>query len=190
MARLLTIIAVFGLAGLFAWAVPLVRLFDAFQPMIVAVSIMIAAIFVRLNRGMPTLEWKSLDLEDRTKLTKQIVELSQEYGWIVATDAAALAGLVTLTVVGKQDVANLWPLWAQRVTAGAIGGVIALCVARMGYVVWRDLDIVKLQKHLIDTLAARDAGEIETKAANDKVADIRAASLRKIAVPPPKAWGE
>ena len=58
MARWLTIIPVSGLAALFGWGVPLVRLFDAFQPMIVALSIMIAAIFVRLNRGMPTLEWK------------------------------------------------------------------------------------------------------------------------------------
>lgn len=190
MARWLTIAAVLGFAGLFGWGVPLVRLFDAFQSMIVALSIMIAAIFVRLNRGMPTLEWKSLDLENRTKLTGKIVDLSREYGWIVAINTAALAGLVTLSVVGKADVQGRWPAWAQHMVASAIGGGAALCVARMAYVVWRDLDIVKLQKMLIDASAARDAGELETKAAKDKIADIRAAGLRKIAGSKPKAWGE
>lgn len=140
MARRLTIIGVLGLAGLFGWGVPLLRLFDAFQPMIVALSIMIAAIFVRLNRGMPTLEWKSLDLDGRTRLTASIVDLSREYGWIVAVDAAALAGLVALTVVGKADVQAIWPGWAQHLVAAGIGGGAALCVSRMAYVIWRDLE--------------------------------------------------
>jgi hypothetical protein len=63
MAWVLTIVWVLGLATLFAWNVPLLRLFDAFQPMVVALSIMVAAVFVRLNRGRPALEWKSLDLK-------------------------------------------------------------------------------------------------------------------------------
>jgi hypothetical protein len=56
MARFLIIVWVLGLATLFALGVPLLRLFDAFQPMVVALSIMVAAVFVRLNRGMPALE--------------------------------------------------------------------------------------------------------------------------------------
>ena len=190
MARWLTIIAVLSLGIVFAWGVPLIRLFEAFQPLIVAISIMIAAIFVRLNRGMPTLEWKSLDLENRTKLTSQIVDLSKEYGWIVAINASALAGFVALTVIGKQEIQMFWPVTAHKIVAGAIGGTIGLCVARMGYVVWRDLDIVKLQKHLIDVSAARDVAALETKAASDNIADIKAAGLRKVAGFSPKAWGE
>ena len=190
MARWLTIIPVFGFAALFGWGVPLVRLFDAFQPMIVALSIMIAAIFVRLNRGMPTLEWKSLELEKRTQLTTRIVDLSREYGWIIAINAAVLASLVALTVVGKAEVRATWPSWLRQIMSGAIGGGAALCVARMAYVVWRDLDIVNLQKHLIDTSAARDAEAIETKASTDKIAAIRSAGLRKIGVAEPKSWGD
>ena len=132
MARWLTITPVFCLAALFGWGVPLVRLFDAFQPMMVALSIMIAAIFVRLNRGMPTLEWKSLELEKRTELTSHIVDLSREYGWIIAINATALAGLVALTVVGKTEVQAAWPSWLRHITSGAIGGGAALCFARMG----------------------------------------------------------
>jgi hypothetical protein len=188
MARRLTIVTVLGLAAIFGWGVPLARLFDAFQPMIVSLSIMIAAILVRLNRGMPTLEWKSLDLEKRTQLTGRIVDLSREYGWIIAINGLALAGLVALTVVGKAEVQASWPEWARRLTAAFIGGGAALCVARMSYVIWRDLDIVQLQKQLIDASAARDEAEADVKSSTAKIADIRAAGLKNVAVIKPKNW--
>src|SRR5919106_1273343 len=161
MARTLTILGVLTAAGLFGWGIPLSRLFGAFQPMIVALSIMIAAILVRLNRGMPSLEWKSLDPSKRADLTGSIVALTREYGWIVAILGALLAGLIALSVVGQDDIAALWPPLAQRIAAGTVGGGIVLSVSRMGYVIWRDLDIVQLQKRLIDDLAAKDAVELE-----------------------------
>ena len=190
MARALTIIVVMAAAALFGWGVPLVRLFGAFQPMIVALSIMIAAVFVRLNRGMPALEWKSLDPDERKKLTSRIVDLAAEYGWIIAIDAAALIGLVSLSVVGKDDVAAFWSARAQHGTAGVIGGVAALCIARMGYVVWRDIDVVRLQKRLIDGAASREVTDRQEELAATNVANIRSAGLRKVDVAPPKAWGE
>lgn len=190
MARWATIIAVVVSAGLFGWAVPLLRLFDAFQPLITALSIMVAAVFVRLNRGMPTLEWKSADPEQRKELTSQIVVLSKEYGWIIALNAAVLLGLVTLSVVGKDEVAMHWPVEVQRLTAFAIGGSGALCIARMAYVVWRDIDVVQLQKRLIDSTASREAVEQQDKIASEKVSSIRASGIRKVDIPPPKAWGE
>lgn len=189
MARALTILATFVLAGLFAWAVPLARLFGALQPMITALSIMVAAVFVRLNRGMPTLEWKSLEPERRGELTAKIVGVTTEYGWIIGLNAVALVGLVSLAVVGADD-SVLWPEAARRIASGAIGGIVALCAARMGYVVWRDIDIVRLQKRLIDGAASREADERERALADDKVANIRAANVRPIEVKPPKAWGE
>jgi hypothetical protein len=190
MARVLTTVWVLGLATLFAWGVPLLRLFDAFQPMVVALSIMVAAVFVRLNRGMPALEWKSLELKKRTQLTTRIVDLSREYGWIITIDAVALSGLIALTVIGKDDIRTNWPGWTQQLSAGVIGATMALSVARMAYVVWRDCDIVKLQKYLIDASAARDASELETRASAEKIANIRSAGLRRIAPGEPKAWGE
>jgi hypothetical protein len=190
MARRLTIVSVIGLAAIFGWGIPLTRLFDAFQPMIVSLSIMIAAILVRLNRGMPTLEWKSLGLEKRTELTGRIVDLSREYGWIIAINGLALAGLVALTVVGKTEVQTAWPEFGRRLASAAIGGGAALCIARMAYVIWRDLDIVQLQKQLIDASAARDEAEVDAEASAAKIADIRAAGLRKISVGEPKKWGD
>lgn len=189
MARALTIVVTLVVAGLFVWAVPLVRLFDAFQPLIVALSIMVAAVFVRLNRGMPTLEWKSLDPEDRKGLTAAIVRVATEYGWIIGINAALLAGLVSLSVIGKADAA-LWPEWVRRLTSGAVGGFASLCAARMAYVVWRDIDIVYLQKRLIDGTATRELNEHERALANDKVASIQSANVRRVEVKPPKAWGE
>lgn len=189
MARVTTIVVTLLTAGLFAWAVPLARLFGAFQPLIVAVSIMVAAVFVRLNRGMPTLEWKSLDPDKRKDLTASIVSVTTEYGWIIGINAVALAGLVTLSVIGKDDAA-LWPVWVQRVVSGAVGAFVALCAARMAYVVWRDIDIVRLQKRLIDGAAARESDERERALADEKVASIRGANVRPVEVKPPKAWGE
>ena len=100
----------------------------------------------------------------------------------------ALAGLVALTVVGKAEVQASWPELAQRLTAAFIGGGAALCVARMSYVIWRDLDIVQLQKQLIDASAARDEAEADVKSSTAKIADIRAAGLKNVAVIKPKNW--
>lgn len=189
MALALTIAAVVISTLLFGWAVPLARLYDAFQPMIVALSIMVAAVFVRLNRGMPSLEWKSTDPERRANLTQKLYELSIEYGLIIAVNFVTLAGLVVLSVIGK-DVAGTWAPWVQRIAAGGVGFMFALSAARLAYVVWRDIDIVRLQKELIDKAASTESAQAESQSADEKVTAMRAAGLRKIDTPRPKAWGE
>ncbi len=47
--------------------VPLAYALEASQPLSVAATIILAAVFVRLNRGMPTLDWKSVDPKERPK---------------------------------------------------------------------------------------------------------------------------
>jgi hypothetical protein len=178
MAQRLTIYSVGLAAALFSLVVPLGRLFDAFQPMIVAGSIVVAAILVRLNRGMPTLDWKSLEANERSKLTQGIVDLTVEYLVILGANATLLITLVSLTVVGKVTVAG-WPQIFQTIGSAVIGALAVLCVARMTYVVWRDLDIVRLQKRLIDASGIKDQNEAQAKIAAQKIADIRGASLRK-----------
>jgi ATP/ADP translocase len=174
-----TSVSVFGVAAFFWVAVPLERLFDAFQPMIVALSVIIAAIFVRLNRGMPTLEWKSLEREKRTELTSRIVELSREYVAIVAINVFALIVLVTLLVIGKEAAIGQFSGQWQRFLSSLVGALFSLCLARMAYVVWRDCDIMELQKYLIDNAAERESSELETKSAESKLSDMKSASLRK-----------
>ncbi|ATE64122.1 hypothetical protein [Rhizorhabdus dicambivorans] len=190
MARVVTVLVVAAVAGLFGFAVPLVRLFDAFQPIIVSLSIMIAAVFVRLNRGMPTLEWKSLEAGERKRLTAKIVQVTTEYGWIIGINATTLIALVTLSVVGKAEIILFWSSAVRHIASAAIGGLGALCVARMAYVVWRDIDIVRLQKRVIDDAATREDKDAQGQAAEGKVTEIRRANLRPIDVPPPKAWGD
>ena len=179
MARALTLIVVVAVAVLFWKVVPLARLFDAFQPMVVALSIIIAAIFVRLNRGMPSLEWKTLERGKRTELTTRIVELSKEYVTIVAINGVALILLVTLVVIGKdQAVADL-SINSQRAISAIVGALFSLCLARMAYVVWRDCDIMELQKYLIDNVAEHDEREKETKSADAKISTMKSAGLIK-----------
>lgn len=189
MARALTIIATVAAAGLFGLAVPLERLFGAFQPLMVALSIMVAAVFIRLNRGMPTLEWKSLEPTDRKGLTAAIVRLSKEYGWIIAIIAVTLVAIVSLSVIGSETAAT-WNVWVRRIVSGALGGALGLCSARMSYVVWRDIDIVRLQKRLIDGVADKEEGDRQAALADEKVMEFKSANVRRIPVEKPKAWGE
>lgn len=189
MARALTIFATLAAAGLFGWAVPIERLFGAFQPLMVALSIMVAAVFIRLNRGMPTLEWKSLEPTDRKGLTAAIVRLTKEYGWIIAIVALTLVAIVSLSVVGSEQVAE-WNVWLRRIVSGALGGALGLSSARMAYVVWRDIDIVRLQKRLIDGVADKEEGERQAALADEKVMEFKSANVRRVPVEKPKAWGE
>jgi len=190
MSRLLTILVAAGLAILFGEKIPLERLFEAFQPMIVALSIMIAAVLVRLNRGMPSLEWKSIDPVRRSQLTGRIVEVVREYITIVAINAVMLVYLVSLITIGKGEIGASWSVLGQRIAAAMVGFGLGLCFVRMGYVIWRDLDFVKLQKALIDATATKDADAAEAAAAAAAAAEIKAAGLRKISIPEPKAWGK
>jgi hypothetical protein len=179
MIPLLTLGLVGAVAFLFWNVVPLARLFDAFQPMVVTLSVIVAAVFVRLNRGMPSLEWKSLDRTKRAELTAAIVALSREYVAIVAINGIALIGLVTLVVIGKDDAVTNWSPVVLKAVSATVGAVFALCLARMAYVVWRDCDIMELQKALIDNAAAHEEEALETKSAKGKIADMKAAGLRK-----------
>jgi len=187
MARIATIFVTILATGLFAWAIPLDCLFRALQPLTVALSIMIAAVFVRLNRGMPALEWKSLDPKKRKDLTASIVNVTLEYGWIIGMNTFALVGLVALSVIGATETI-LWPKGVSQAVSGMVGFLITLCIARMAYVVWRDIDIVRLQKHLIDEAASREIDDREHFIADEKVAGIKAANIRPVEVRPPSSW--
>ena len=190
MPRAATIATVLILAAAFAWAVPIARLFAAFQPLIVALSIIVAALLVRLNRGMPTLDWKGLEPTGRSKLTTKVVELTREYAVIVAVSSVLLVLLVSLTVVGEKQVTQAWLEVTRRVVAGVIGGLLGFSLSRMAYVVWRDYDVVKLQKTLIDNASAREEQDNQTLAAEDRISRIRAAGLRQVGAAGPKTWEE
>ncbi len=184
MLRAINIVATLGGAALFWYVVPLLRLFDAFQPMVVVMSVLIAAVFVRLNRGMPSLEWKNLEAKKRSALTAKIVELSRDYVWIVSLNGLTLLALVTMTIIGRQEISTLWPIWVQSALSATVGALFVLSLARVGYVVWRDCEIMELQKALIDMAADAEVQVVETNSAETKLSSIKAAGLRKIEVSP------
>lgn len=183
-ATVLTMVAVAGLSG---WLIPAMRVFYAVQPLLVLTSIMAAAIFVRLNRAMPTLDWKSLEPAGRKKLTRRVVELNQEYLSILLIQAVLAAALIALVMTGRPAIAVL-PDWAVRTISAVIGGLMSLALFRMGYVAWRDYDIVKLQKELIDAAGDKEFAERQVKAAEDNAAAIQSAGLRPFEQKPPSDW--
>jgi hypothetical protein len=179
MTRLATISVVIFASVVFWATVDIAQLFGAIQSITVALSIMVAAILVRLNRGMPSLEWKALSGTERTKLTSRIVELSLEYIWIIAVDTVTLVLIIGMTIVGKNNVLALGERWQSSLSA-AVGGLLGLCLARMVYVVWRDYDIIKLQKTLIDGSSSREDLEEEVKTALEKVGKMKSAGLKAV----------
>lgn len=188
MPRAVTVATMFLLAVTLFLTVPVTRLFAAFPSLIVALSIMVAALLVRLNRGMPTLEWKGMDPAGRSDLTAKIVEITREYVVIFSVNGLLLAALVSLTVLGDKQIAATWMDLTQRGASAAIGALLGLSFSRMGYVVWRDYDVVKLQKSLIDRAAASEERDGQALAADDKIAVIRGAGLRNVASADPKPW--
>jgi lysylphosphatidylglycerol synthetase-like protein (DUF2156 family) len=178
----------FMVAGgaIFGLLLPMEQFAKVLQPLIVALSIMAAGLLVRLNRGMPTLDWKSLDSKDRKILTGKIVELTREYLTVLAIQVFTLAVLLVLALVDPAHFSASIQKWMMALA----GAAVALCLARMAYIVWRDYDIVRLQRKLIDDSADRETVEKASKDALNKVSAIREASFR----PPPKPeasnWGD
>ncbi len=165
-----------------------------------ALSIMAAAVLVRLNRTMPTIDWKILDRPSRERLTGEVLALAEEYLWFLAVIGALILGLLTLLVIGRREIFGVasgspdtqlaWYWWWRRVDSGLLGATGAFVSARMSYLVWRDLDIVRLQKHVIDLGAAQAHQAEQEKLAVEKRANMVRANLRSGPNPAPKTWDD
>lgn len=187
--RLATLGVMITLAIAFGWLVTPARLFVGIQPMLVIASIMAAAILVRLNRAMPTLDWKSLEPDGRKRLTRRVVELNREYLSILAVQAFLALTLVTTAMTGRAALQTM-PNWGTALVSALIGSLTGLAFVRMAYVAWRDYDIVKLQKELIDAAGDKDFEDAQLKAAADVVADIKSAGPRRFEQKAPSDWTE
>ncbi|WP_193668262.1 hypothetical protein [Paracoccus kondratievae] len=110
-----------------------------------------AAIFVRLNRGLPTLDWKSIPLDRRKRLSQAVYDVSAEYLGVLALAGVCLATVLVMIGSGLETF-MLWPAWVRNSVGALLGFSLTLTATRMAYVVWRDLDIVMLQKTIVDEL--------------------------------------
>ena len=68
--------------------------------------------------------------------------------------------------------------------------LLTLACARMAYVVWRDYDVVRLQKTLIDAAGEREETEKQAKRAAENIVEMQSAGIRNIEVRAPRAWSD
>lgn len=188
MAQLSTFLILVVGAAAFWLLVPLWRLYPAMQPMVTALSIIAAALLVRLNRGIPTIDWKAIAPDTRKKLTAQMEAIAKEYVVILGIAAALTILLVALQVVGLEAIRTTWWVPAQAWTSALIGGLATLSVVRMAYVVWRDFDIVRMQRQALDAAADADQVQLEKTIADGKIAAIKGSGLRAVPRSEPQAW--
>lgn len=140
-----------------------------------ALSIFIAAVLVRLARGMPTLDWKTIPIAKRQTLTGQLVDVSREYAGLLALLMLLLIMIVSIGSLSGW-LAGLDERWGRLVSA-VIGFLVVLSILRFGYVVWRDLDIVSLQKIVIDEMADQERTAKNADIASAKLEQMRRSNL-------------
>ena len=170
------------LAAFAGWQLDVSRLYAVFQSSTVCLSIMAAAIFVRLNRGMPTLDWKTVTPANRKKLTSSVVSLAKDYlvGLILAFSTILM--IMILTSMTAVDVKAL-PVLVQQCLVGTFIGLALLSTVWMGYVIWRDYDIVQLQKRVIDEAAENEEFDQNRKLADTRILEAQSSNLRSERTP-------
>lgn len=188
MSRVLSLLVFFG-AGWAAYRyVEIGRIMLVIPSIMVVTSIMVAAVLVRLNRGMPALEWKSIPPDDRMKLTAAIVGVARHYVGALILMGTILTAVLILASFGTGAVGG-WPEGVRQGLSASLCGLLALSVYQMGFIVWRDLDIILLQKTLIDTMADSEKYASEVADAQERGKMIKS-QLRSVPTTPPKAFGE
>jgi hypothetical protein len=139
-------------------------------------AIIVAAVLVRLNRGVPSLDWKYVDTGALERLLSRLEDVAKVYIAVVLVATLSILILLAvvfidkLTFVGKAETM----LWLST----AFGGLLGVLLSRMAYVVWLDLDIVRLQKRVIISAAEAEQAKEQTKLAQDKLAAIGATRLQ------------
>lgn len=132
-------------------------------------AIFAAGLLVRLNRGLPTIDWSKVPAAKRADLVGRMKRLSIGYGITLAQIGVVMIGLLiaeraTFPILGDFDFYSV-PEWVRRIASGGAGAAIAFVAARVAYVVWRDIDIVEFQAEVITEAASTEVqGEQVRKA--------------------------
>jgi len=121
------------------------------------VSIMAAAILVRLNRGVPSVDWKSVAPDYLSNLLDGIEKITRAY---VITFIVALVCIGTIFAVGLIDGSQMvYKAQVAFAITSIFGILFGLLSSRMVYIIWLDLDIVRLQRAVI--MSAAENVEVE-----------------------------
>ena len=149
MTRFRLFLTALAIGLLFALAVPLSALDRMLPSLLIALAIVVAALLLRAG---PTLDadLRGLDPVRRCRLTRRLVERSQSCVRLIALFCITMAGLLVLTAAGAERVALLLSPGHEKMMAGLIGSALGLCLAAVPEIARRDLDLLRLQKRLID----------------------------------------
>lgn len=161
--RIATIFLVLAAAVFSGWLVPASEWAATAKSILTVLAIFAAAILVRLNRGMPTIDWSKVDPEDRSHLVGAIKRLAREYGVTLIVVGVTLALFLILDRTGGETpLAKLLasaPSYVPLAISAVSGGVISFVLIRIAYVIWRDIDIVDLQAGVISQAANAEKRE-------------------------------
>jgi hypothetical protein len=179
--RLITI-AFVGVSATFSfWLVPVSEWAATAKSILTVLAIFAAAILVRLNRGMPTIDWSKVDPDDRSALVTDIKKLAREYGVTLIFIGVALTAFLFLdringvTPLSRRVLAA--PEYVAQIISAMSGAISSFVLVRIAYIVWRDIDIVDLQAGVISQAANAEKIErhnsIAAAISNSEVVDPR-----------------
>lgn len=133
-------------------------------------GIIAAAVLVRLNRGVPTLDWKAVQFEAVERLLERLEDIAKSYIAVVIINAISISILLVIQFYHKPD----YPYSAQVVVtlSTTFGALLGLLLGRMAHVVWLDLDIVRLQKKVILSAAESENKKAQMASAAEKLSQI------------------
>lgn len=165
--------------GAFSFALlPLESWQGSAKSLTTVLSICAAAVLVRLNRGLPAIDWSKVDAEMRGELVLKMRDLSVGYGITLAQIGVVLVGLL-LAERAKFPIALGFdfydvPVAVRQAGSALAGACITFIFARVAYVVWRDIDIVEFQSEVVTAAAfAEIKGRQQAKTGAIKKSSIR-----------------
>lgn len=130
-------------------------------------TIIVAAVLVRLNRGVPSLDWKSVDVQPIKNLLDRLEEVSKVYIVVVFTTLISIIFLISILYLEK--ISFSYKSYFVNSISTAFGALLGLLISRMAYVVWLDLDIVRLQRAVILSAAETDSQKKQKAIAEEKI---------------------
>lgn len=130
-------------------------------------GIIAAAVLVRLNRGVPSLDWKAVQFQAVERLLERLEDIAKSYIAVVIINAISIAILLFIQFYHNPQ----YPYSANIImTLSTIfGALLGLLLGRMAHVVWLDLDIVRLQKAVILSAAESENKKIQIANAAEKM---------------------
>lgn len=114
-------------------------------------AIFAAAVLVRLNRGIPSVEWKLVEDDALKRLMDRMEEVAHDYVTVLLVIFGGMVSAIAILIVG--DNFDLGRVEITQILSGICGGFFGLSISRMAHLVWLDVSIFKLQRTVIESSA-------------------------------------